>query len=150
MTAGRKPVPAHLKLVKNNPGKRPLPEKKVKLSSTIRMPNGMSAEEKRIWRWTIKHAPLGMVKDLDVQALRHYCEQCAEYDYARKKLKSGRLVKTSSGTARPSPWYKIANDAFDKIHKLNAEFGFTPSSRTKLGLMDAGPLTGDGEEDEYF
>lgn len=136
MPGGRKPKPAHLKLVEDNPGKRPLPERKVKLSSKIRMPNGMSDDAKRVWRYTVSHLPAGMAKDIDVIALRIYCESVVEYDLAGKKLAAGYLTKTASGSARPSPWHKIRNDAFQRIYKMSSEFGFTPSSRTKLGILD--------------
>ena len=144
MPGGRKPKPAHLKLIEGNAGKRPLPTKKVKISSKIRMPNGMSPEEKRVWKYMLAHLPTGMVKVADVISLRTYCEAVAEYDMAGAKLKSGYLVKAKSGAARLSPWVRVRKEAWDRMHKLSAEFGFTPSARTKLDILD---VADDDDED---
>lgn len=148
MVGGRKPKPKHLSLVEGNPGKRPLPDKKVKLSGKIRMPAGFSPKERKIWKAMIDVIPTGMIKEVDVIALKLYCEAVAEYNLARENLKIGYItMNEKSGLLKPSPWFKIKNDAWLQIHKLSAEFGLTPSARARLGIMDA---PDDEDDDDIF
>ncbi|KAE8761248.1 hypothetical protein FSO04_04420 [Paraburkholderia madseniana] len=46
---GRKPVPTALKLVRGNPGKRPIPEMEAHPSPDVQMPDWLSPKAKLHW-----------------------------------------------------------------------------------------------------
>ena len=46
--------------------------------------------------------------------------------------KSEQVIKTASGNLIQNPFLGIANHAMDQMLKIAAEFGMTPSSRSRL------------------
>lgn len=67
---GRKPKPAHLRMIEGNPGKRPLPRNEPQVTGDLRdPPEWMTEEQQEGWRYAIAHAPLGLLKRLDRSAL---------------------------------------------------------------------------------
>ena len=63
---GRKPTPTHLKLVKGNPGKRPMnANEPVAVGDLFYPPDWFNDEQKEEWAYAIQHAPLGMLKKIE-------------------------------------------------------------------------------------
>lgn len=57
-------------------------------------------------------------------------------------MKYGTVVKSPSGYPIQSPYLAIANKAHEQMTKLLAEFGMTPSSRSRCMVAkpdDSGP-----------
>lgn len=44
-------------------------------------------------------------------------------------------MKTPSGHVQQNPWLQVANKALEQMHKLLAEFGLTPASRSRVAAM---------------
>ena len=44
----------------------------------------------------------------------------------------GEIIKTAAGNIIQNPYLSIANRALDQLNKLGAEFGMTPSSRSRV------------------
>src|SRR5690349_4031719 len=67
---GRRSVPTTLKLLRGNPGKRPLnarePMPKAPLADP---PDWFSDEQRASWHYALEHAPPGMLRALDRSAL---------------------------------------------------------------------------------
>ncbi|MGH8609799.1 MAG: phage terminase small subunit P27 family [Gammaproteobacteria bacterium] len=131
---GRKPTPTKLRLLRGNPGKRSLPKDEPKVAAKRPpMPVGMSAGAQAHWRRFAEQLDAARITtELDRQALKALCEACATWDEANRGIaKFGLVVKGARGSRR-SPYVGIANTAFEQMTKMLAEFGMTPSSRTRV------------------
>ncbi len=133
--SGRRPAPTKLKLLRNNPGKRPLndnePEPDGKL---LPPPDHLSDEAKREWsRAGELLATLGMDSEFDRAALAAYCQAWGRWVEAEESLKRyGVVVKSPSGYPMQSPFLAIANKAMEQMKAYLIEFGMTPASRTRV------------------
>lgn len=132
---GRKPKPTALKVLAGNPGKRALnraePRPKVVMP---RPPEHLSDEEKTKWKAVVRELhPLGLVTKIDVDALAMYCVIFVRWMKAEKMVREeGEIIKTAAGNIIQNPYLSIANRALDQLNKLGAEFGMTPSSRSRV------------------
>jgi P27 family predicted phage terminase small subunit len=139
VAAGRKPKPTALKLVQGNPGKRALNTAEPQPQRGIpECPDWLSPLAKEHW---IEIAPrldeLGVLTLADGHALALLCETFAEYRKARADVvKHGATYWSTSEDGsklkRANPNVAIASDAAKRYRGLLAEFGLTPSSRTKV------------------
>ncbi len=137
MTFGRKPVPAHLKEVRGNPGKRAIPKKKRHVPVGLRVPAGLTDPQRKIWRQIVKDAPHGLLRACDARALKRYVVALSIYDDAKSNLENSPMViRAKSGAPINSPHLGILNRQADLLLRLEAEFGFTPSARTRLQFRD--------------
>jgi P27 family predicted phage terminase small subunit len=153
MVTGRKPVPTNLKILKGNPGKRPLNKNEPKPElGAPGCPTWLSIEAKAEWRRIVpKLDKLGLLTKVDRAALAVYCEMWATFVYAQRLvhqhgiiiLKKTMEAETADGTViiyqHPvkNPALQVSRDAADKIRQFCAEFGLTPSARGRLELPEA-------------
>jgi len=136
--AGRKPTPTALKVIRGNPGKRPLnkDEPQPQVAVNIRPPTWLTKEAKKHWKVVSKQlSDVGILTDLDKHALTMYCEEYARWRDALQKMKDQEVIETDKGNEIQSPWVGIANKAFDHMLKIMSEFGMTPSSRSRLTVQ---------------
>jgi len=140
--AGRKPLPTNLKILRGNPGKRPLPKNEPRPpKDKPSCPAFVTGDARKEWK---RIAPLlaamGLLSKIDRTALAAYCTAYARWLKAEKIVKEkGELYKTASGNVMTSPMLWVANKAMDQMHKFMAEFGMTPSSRTRITTSEDGP-----------
>ena len=135
---GRKPKPTELKRLEGNPGKRalnamephpPVPE------SMPRAPLHLSMEARKEWRrisqilWQI-----GLYTEVDHAMLEMYCAAYGEWIVAKRKINStgGRVLRAPLGGLYTNPWVHEANGAWERLRKAAAEFGMTPSTRSRV------------------
>lgn len=143
---GRKKKPSALSIIQGNPGKRPLNDKEPKPKAEApRCPSILSPDAKKHWRTIVKQlAAAKIMTKLDTDALAIYCEAYARWADANAHLqKFGIVVKTPKGWPMQSPYLSISNKAFEQMKGMLSEFGMTPSSRTKVSVVDEGK-GGDG------
>lgn len=90
---------------------------------------------------------LGLLSTIDRAALVAYCVYWSQWIEARDKLqKTSMLVKGSAGNIMINPLFRAAEIAMFNIRNLCAEFGMTPSSRSKILLTKPQGL----DDDETF
>ena len=149
--AGRKPLPTHLKILRGNPGRRPLPENEPEVPVGVPdPPKHLVGKAKKEWERII---PLlhqsGLVTKIDGSLLATHCEYVAQAAEASRKLrKTGMLIKGPDGQPTINPYWKILMAALDGIKKTAVEFGMSPSSRSRV---KATPKLKENEEGEdYF
>ncbi|TCG08368.1 terminase [Paraburkholderia steynii] len=142
---GRKPTPTSLKLVRGNPGKRPLPENEPTPKGDAEMPDWLTPAAAEHWPLVASQLKdAGVLTAVDTTALALYCEAFARWRYATDQVtKYGSVVKTPNGFPVQSPFLAIANKAHEQMTKLLVEFGMTPSSRTRVSKAP------DDTPDEY-
>jgi P27 family predicted phage terminase small subunit len=140
MGSGRKPVPTALKIIRGNPGGRPLPENEPTPALDAEMPEWLSPSAAKHWPVVARQLrDAGVLTSMDSAALALYCEAFARYLHANQQIaKFGPVVKAPSGFPVQSPFLAIANKAHEQMTKMLIEFGMTPSSRTKVQKAPSG------------
>lgn len=142
---GRKPKPTHLKLIEGNPGKRAIPKGiEIQPTATPNPPSFIVGYAREEWeRIAASLAPTGMLTDVDLAALASYCQSYAIWRQATEAinkmaasdmLTGGLMIKTSNGNAIQNPLVGTANKAASDMVRYAAEFGMTPSARSRLAL----------------
>lgn len=148
--AGRKPLPTKLKILRGNPGKRPInkrePQPRVSIPDCpAELDEVAAAEWKRVCP---ELAAIGVLTQLDRSALSAYCQSWSQWLAAIDKLKlHGPVVKAPSGFPIQNPYFSIANSALKQMKAFLTEFGMTPSSRSRIATGDTGT---DTEQEEHF
>ncbi len=146
MATGRKPTPTALKLVKGNPGKRPLNAAEPKPAPKIPDPPDhlpVKSEARKEWfRISKQLHELGLLTEIDRAALAAYCVAWGRWVEAEEQLtKYGTVIKSpDKGWLVQSPYLSIANRAMDQMAKLLAEFGMSPSSRSRVQSVKASDM----------
>lgn len=154
MTTGRKPKPTHLKLVTGNPGKRPMPKAEAKVVPALPSPPPHLADEAKVeWgRVSEDLFKVGLLSHIDRAALAAYCQAYGRWVQAeraiaemakRDQLTGGLMIKTTNGNAIQNPLVGTANKAAADMVRFAAEFGMTPSARSRI---NAEPTSQDGRE----
>lgn len=134
-TRGRKPKPTAMKVLEGNPGKRPLnlaephPEKKLP-----DCPDWLEDEAKAEWeRLAVPLYNLGLLTELDMAAFASYCQAYARWKEAEEFISQhGSIVKTKTGYWQQVPQISIARANQAMMLKAAAEFGLTPSARSRI------------------
>lgn len=79
---------------------------------------------------------------IDLSLVAMYCNEIATYVDCQRKMREQNsrvmVIKDDNGKikyAQQVPFQKIANEALEKALKLAAEFGLTPSARTRIGTI---------------
>lgn len=137
---GRKPKPTAVKVLNGNPGKRALNHAEPKPRVVLpKPPEHLSDEEKNKWKLTVRELyPLGLVTVIDKDALAMYCVIYIRWTKAEKIVREkGEIIKTAAGNIIQNPYLSIANRALEQLNRLGAEFGMTPSSRSRVKVNGA-------------
>lgn len=141
MATGRRPLPTNVKLLRGNPGKRPLNDSEPQPRAVIpTAPKHLDDEARREWRRMAKTLhELGLLTEVDRSALAAYCISWSRWVLAEAKVREFGLVLKSPDKGWPvqSPYLPIANRAMEQMVKLAGEFGMTPSSRSRLSVGKA-------------
>jgi P27 family predicted phage terminase small subunit len=135
---GRKPKPTALKLVTGNPGKRKLNAKEPKPARVIPSPPDHLSDAARV-AWgslATRLDRLGLLTELDAFALEQLCENYVEIlDLRAAIAKHGRTqsVETQYDTVvRARPEVGMLSNAERRFRAMMAEFGLTPSARSRV------------------
>jgi len=131
----KRPTPTYLKIVRGNPGKRPINRAEPPAPPAIPEPPAWLCAAALV-EWE-RHAPRfkdsGILSHLDRDAFANYCQALGRLAEAEGELaKSGLTYTTPSGFVRPSPWLKIIHETVNVITRLQVEFGLTPSARSRI------------------
>lgn len=140
---GRKTTPTAIKELHGNPGKRPLNkrEPKPRIIGALSPPSVMSDDAKREWRRiSAELYRLGLLTTIDRASLAAYCQAYGRWFHAERLLRqfeakdpvAGLLAKTTNGNVIQSPLVGVANKAMADMVRYAAEFGMTPSARTRI------------------
>jgi P27 family predicted phage terminase small subunit len=132
---GRKPKPSAVKELAGNPGKRTLNKKEPKPETKIpSCPNHLTGTARQEWtRVTKELQSLGVITLVDRATLAVYCTAYKDYVEAEGKIKKeGAVIISDKGGMYQNPWMAIKKRSMDQMVKFAAEFGMTPSSRSRI------------------
>lgn len=144
-------MPTELKLLRGNPGKRRInPDEPKPPPASGPPPSWLPASAKREWR---RVAPIlqrpGLLSQADEDALTTYCCAYARWKAAEQKVDElGLILQGPSGYPMVSPYLTIANKAMAQCQKMLAEFGMTPSARSRV--VSAKAPTPDARTARFF
>jgi P27 family predicted phage terminase small subunit len=136
---GRNPTPTHLKLLRGNPGHRPINKQEPKPVGDLKdAPAYFDDELRQVWEYAIAHAPPGLLKKIDSSVLETWCMAHVLHRRAVAEVrKFGMLVKPpNSQVPVQSPYLPIVNkQAFIMLRAID-HLGFSPASRTRIMTGD--------------
>jgi P27 family predicted phage terminase small subunit len=141
--AGRKPKPTHLKLITGNLRKSRLNDTEPKLEPLLPDPPPvLSADALEEWEKISRRLlAAGILTGLDRSTLAAYCQSYGRWMQAERALTemaksdavtAGLVTITTNGNAIQNALVGIANKAMSDMVRYAAEFGMTPSSRTRI------------------
>lgn len=134
---GPAPKPTHLKVLEGNPGKRPLNKNEPKPKPVApKCPTWLDKEAKREWKRVAPELEkLGLLTIVDGTALAAYCQAYSRWAAAEKVLTTeGMTYETETGYIRQRPEVGIVQKYLNLIRGFCAEFGLTPSARSRMTL----------------
>ena len=163
MVRGRKPIPTTVKNVTGlmHSGRMPPNEQTIGLQQVFGLPlappaylDDYAADE---WQRTCKLLwEAGIMTPTDIGALAIYCQAYARWRRAEEAIQEiamedpengGLVLVTTNGNIVQNPLVGIANTSMRDAIRYGAEFGLTPSSRARLGVMPTKPYD---PTDKYF
>lgn len=146
MTAmrGAKPTPTSIKLLMDNPSRRPVnPNEPKPRSRKPGPPKFLSEDAAEEWQRIAEELDaLGLLSGLDRAALGAYCQAYGRWAQAERALAKmtnqadGLIIKTISGNMIQNPLVGVANKAMSDMMRYAAEFGMTPSARSRISASE--------------
>jgi len=151
MPRGRKPIPASVKRLAGNPGKRAIRPDLPSHPGAPPMPARLMLEPLAVEKWQ-ELVPillgLGTLTLADGEALATLCEVYAATQACLLELRAtGPVMRTDLGGVKPNPAGPLYRGLVSLQTSLMGEFGLTPVSRTRLGGKDEKPID---EIDEFL
>ena len=140
---GRKPTPTHLKLIRGNPGRRPVSTDEFRPDAKIPpCPRHVKGEARKEWKRICELLnDCQMIAEVDRGALSMLCTAWGRYVNAEEMIEKaseqapgsfGLFVKSPNGMAIQSPWLSVSNRAMEMYRTWCAEFGITPAQRVRV------------------
>lgn len=142
---GRKPKPTGIKELEGNPGKRPMNSAEPRLPKKApSCPQWLEPEAKKEWKRLAKTMEiLGTLTEADRSSFAAYCQAYARWVEAEKFIsENGSTFETDKGYKQQIPQVSIGQTYLKIMQKAAAEFGLTPSARTRIIASNSqeGPL----------
>lgn len=146
MKPGPRPLPSNVHYLRGNPSKKPLAELSDDFSPDIELPKcpqhlGREAK-KEYQRLGLELERYGLMSKLDRNALAMAAVEWARHVWAEEKIEElnrkdeagekGLVDKTPSGYKQQSVYLQISRKAMEIYLKFAAEFGLTPSARSRV------------------
>ncbi|MGZ4955296.1 MAG: phage terminase small subunit P27 family [Methylobacter sp.] len=142
---GRRALPNNVHILQGNRSKKPGHALRDTINPDVEVPGCPShllPDAKKEWK---RIAPelekMRIISQMDRAALAVYCQAYARWVQAESKIKelssgpnkdAGLIDLTPNGFKQMSVWLQISNRAVEQMHKFLAEFGMSPSSRSKI------------------
>lgn len=137
--SGRRPQPTALKVLRGNPGKRPLnvdePQIPAADPSFDDPPAELADDAGAATEWR-RVAPIlraaGLVSATERAALTALCQQWSRYLAAHAQVIAlGMCIETTKSVPIPNPYLLVADRALTHCSRLWSELGLTPSGRAR-------------------
>lgn len=141
---GPAPQPTELKLLRGNPGKRPiLPDMFVPDKEAPPCPVHITGAAREHWDYVCAELNrYGMLARTDMGQLAALCTVWARYVEAEEMIalaaaqapqSKGWLQKRQGeGGLTVAPWLKVSRDAIDQYTRLSQKFGLSPADRVRV------------------
>jgi P27 family predicted phage terminase small subunit len=150
--AGRKPLPTNLKLIRGTARPHRMNHDEPMPPACVPEPPAHLEDRARakFAEMAGMLAGCGVMTALDRDALARYSVIWVRWVDAEAEIKrKGPIVKTEAGNVIHSPYLAVANRCHRQLAQLEAEFGLTPSSRSRVRAAPQ-PVESDPIADKYF
>jgi len=120
--------------VTGNAGKRPLPKNEPKTGPVGIAPENLCQVARAKWDELVAFDVWGpMATKSDREMLAEYCRMHVRKMKAESQVaEHGELVASPNGFPVQSPWLQIVNKCRSEMHRIQIEFGGSPSARTRV------------------
>ena len=131
---GRKPKPVPLRMLEGNREHRPINNDAPKpKTAKPKKPPFLDDIGRREWNRMVKLLdPLGLLTEIDGAALGVYCQAFSRLVQAEKAIALNGIVHVEGMCLKTRPEVLIAEKAMRTLRTMAAEFGMTPSSRSRI------------------
>jgi len=155
---GPPPKPTALRRLEGNPSRRALNPNEPQPSTqfSCEPPEELPEKGKEVWRaLTSELKSIGLLTSIDLNAFHRYVNYLLQYHEAHSKIEGKMVIAIKHTEAEggglkymmTNPYISIANQAADKLSKLEQQFGMTPAARARMiGLINGKPTN---DEDPY-
>lgn len=144
--SGPPPKPTALRLVQGNPSRRPLPKNEPRPSASAPdVPEFLDEYGREEWnRVAPQLLRLGCLSEIDGGALAVYCQAFSRWRHIEDVLRKlaeqqpnlrGLTSRNAAGGLVVNPLVRMANQQMMTVLRAAAEFGMTPSARTRIQLL---------------
>ena len=141
MGAGRPPIPAKLKILNGNPGKREIPPEPIPVPGRPDVPYGLDQVGLEAWESAVVLlSDMGIITTAEGPLLELYAHACSGYRSALDAVSRTGVVLVSVGKdgqteVKRNPFTIELHRYRDSIHKLLSDLGLTPVARARLGSL---------------
>ena len=132
---GRKPKPPELRLLQGNPGHRPIQDIPKPIPGQPPCPDYLTGVAREVWYSVISEmSAAGTLGMENTRTIERYVVLYARWREAEAHVaQHGAVVPAPrSSVPMPNPNLAVANAASDRLGKIEAELGLTPSSRARV------------------
>jgi len=138
-----RPVPVELARLRGNPGHRPLRQgPRSPRAEDVPDPPAYLHDEFGREEWT-RLAPglfaLGLLTDFDITAFAIHCANYGRWRRCEQMLSEAMERDPAAAQILAGPLLKITSAAARDVLRTAAEFGFTPSARSRVTATDYSP-----------
>lgn len=127
-------------------------------STTPRMPTWLRPDAKTTWKRVVPQLQqMGVLGNVDANALGRYCELHARWVAAAKAVRKGGEtveLKNAEGDVymiAQRPEAKLMMSLNESLRKLEAEFGMTPAGRARLAVdLNESKKTAGNDKSKFF
>lgn len=147
--SGRRPEPTKMRVLRGNPGKRPVnPDEPTIAAADPSMdapPAELVADPAAAGEWA-RVVPLlrvgGLISQSERSALIALCQEWSRYLAAHAQVITlGMVIETAKGGLVTNPYLGVADRALTHCHRLWHELGLTASGRAKASKLQPTPET---------
>ncbi len=133
---GPKKKPTALRVFEGNPSKRPIPENEPQPEGIAKKPDDLGPIASQTWDQTAAVlGPINLLTAADEHAFITYCHAWEDYTTAKADCaKHGEYCIDQNNKSVLSAPYRRMEMAFQRILRLQREFGMTPAARTGLSV----------------
>ena len=142
MPVGRKPKPTHLHLVEGtfdvSRHRKRLKTEPKPVGNLTEPPAWLNDGQREVWAYGLKHAPMGLLKAIDLGTYVAWCVACDTHRLAAEQLAKmgvkGLLAPGAKGGVVQSPLVGIMNRQALIMLRHASEMGFTPVGRARVSV----------------
>ena len=134
---GKKPKPTKLKLLHGERNKDRINKKEPKPKPIApKMPKWLDEYAKEEWKRIVPELKsLGLLTQIDLAALAGYCDAFGRMREMIEAINEHGIIYTAeSGHTQQNAYASILKNAKSEVLRYAAEFGMTPSSRTRISV----------------
>lgn len=137
---GPPPTPTALKVIRGNPGKRPLNDREPQPPppSSLDAPGDLSDAAKLIWHdMAPKLSALNLLGSIDVRALARACRlEALGLEQLRISEETGPTQELKGQGRTVAAEFSVAMKSFDAADRIWFRFGITPAERSRLKTVE--------------